>query len=58
MLWDGLAGTASVAGIREVKTVRVERKRMKKGGNSRGRVCWVRATESGEKLRPSTINHK
>lgn len=58
MPWDELAGTASVAGIREDRTVRVERKRMKKGGNSRGRACWARATEPGERLHPSTINQK
>lgn len=58
MLWDGLAGTASVAGIREDRAARVERKRMKKGGKNRGRACWVRATEAGERLHLSTINHK
>lgn len=58
MLWDGPAGTASVAGIGEDRAVRVERKRMRKGGNSRGRVCWARATKLGERLHPSTINHK
>lgn len=56
--WDELAGTASVAGIREDRAVRVERKRMKKGGSSRGRACWARATEPGERFHPSSINHK